>query len=207
MLCLDEFGSHDLQPLPAQPLPTGGPHRDRLRQPLPAPDHQVLPPGRGPGRDQQRRDRPHPDQLLLNQQDRSPVHRTALLRRRRCRPRRPQRAGQRNDLPVPAARAQQCGPHPVATAREADSSTHSRRCGSSAIHAARRGTARRAPVEPTPARPACQEGGAAPTSPVHVPPAMRRSAPHTTTTPRTQRARPVRPAQPVRQGERCPMRC
>ncbi|GAA1824496.1 hypothetical protein GCM10009682_50900 [Luedemannella flava] len=49
-------------PLPAQPPPGRRAHRHRVRQLLPAPDHQAMPPGRGLGGGEQRRDRVHPDQ-------------------------------------------------------------------------------------------------------------------------------------------------
>ena len=51
------------------------------------------------GRGEQRRDRLHPDQQLLAQPHRGPVHRPALLRPRRHRPRQPQGAGQ-HDPPL-----------------------------------------------------------------------------------------------------------
>ena len=51
------------------------------------------------GGGEQRRDRLHPDQQLLAQPDRGPVHRPALLRPRRHRPRQPQGAGQ-HDPPL-----------------------------------------------------------------------------------------------------------
>ena len=51
------------------------------------------------GRGEQRRDRLHADEFLLAQPDRGPVHRAALLRPRRHRPRQPPGAGQ-HDPPV-----------------------------------------------------------------------------------------------------------
>ena len=76
-----------------------GPDRDRLRQLLPAPDHEEVPARRRLGRGEQRRDRLHPDQQLLAQPHRGPVHRPALLHPRRHRPRQPQRTGQ-HDPPL-----------------------------------------------------------------------------------------------------------
>lgn len=49
-------------PLPAQPAPPREAHRDRARQLLPAPDHQVLSAGRGVGGGEQRRVRLHAHQ-------------------------------------------------------------------------------------------------------------------------------------------------
>lgn len=86
-------------PLPAQPLPSQGPHRDRLRQLLPTPHHEEVPAGRHLGGREQRRDRLHRDELLVAQPDRGPVHRPALLHPRRHRPRRPQGTGQ-HDPPL-----------------------------------------------------------------------------------------------------------
>lgn len=86
-------------PLPAHPLPARDPHRDRLRQLLPAPDHEEMPAGRHLGGREQRRDRLHPDQQLLAQPHRGPVHRPALLHPRRHRPRHPQGTGQ-HDPPL-----------------------------------------------------------------------------------------------------------
>ena len=56
-------------------------------------------PGRDLGRGEQRRDRLHADEFVLVKPHRGAVHRTAVLRARRHRPRQPQRAGQ-HDPPV-----------------------------------------------------------------------------------------------------------
>jgi hypothetical protein len=89
----------ELWPLHPFPVPALRAHRDHRGQLLPAPDHPRRRPSRGMGVGQQRRDRLYPDQLLLAQPDRSPVHRPALLRPGRHRPRHAQRAGQ-HDPPV-----------------------------------------------------------------------------------------------------------
>jgi transposase len=75
------------------------PDRDHLRQLQPAPDHRQGHAGRGLGRGQQRRDRLHADEFIVAQPDRGPVHRPAVFRARRHRPRHPQGAGQ-HDPPV-----------------------------------------------------------------------------------------------------------
>jgi transposase len=80
-------------PLPAQPPPARDPDRDRARQLLPAPDREEGHPGRRLGRGQQRGIRLHADPQLLAQPHRGPVHRPALLRAGRHRPRRPQGTG------------------------------------------------------------------------------------------------------------------
>ena len=56
-------------------------------------------PGRRLGRGEQRRDRLHADELFLVKPHRGPVHRAALLRARRHRPRQPQGTGQ-HDPPL-----------------------------------------------------------------------------------------------------------
>ena len=74
--------------------------RDHLRQLQPAPDHRARTTGSGTWADgEQRRDRLHADEFVLVKPHRGPVHRAAVLRARRHRPRQPQRAGQ-HDPPV-----------------------------------------------------------------------------------------------------------
>jgi hypothetical protein len=65
----------------------------------PPPDHPQRHARRTVGGGKQHRDRLHPDQRLLDEPHRSPVHRAAVLRARRHRPRHPPRAGQ-DDPPL-----------------------------------------------------------------------------------------------------------
>ena len=65
----------------------------------PAPDHPQGQARRAVGRGQQRRDRLHADEFILVKPHRGAVHRAAVLRPRRHRPRHPRRAGQ-HDPPL-----------------------------------------------------------------------------------------------------------
>jgi hypothetical protein len=78
-----------------------------LRQLQPAPEHAQGPPGRDLGEGEQRRDRLYADQCILVKPHRGAVHRAALLRAERHRPRQPQGTGQ-HDPPVNHLAQQPC---------------------------------------------------------------------------------------------------